>query len=85
MLFTLRLSSLKICNLASPLCCLCVIITTCSMPFLLSYIYIPFSFALCCVTVGLCSLKKKEKGLSSLSKAGVDPGLCRSCVAGQGP
>lgn len=25
-----------------PLRCLCVIITTCSMPFLLSYIYIPF-------------------------------------------
>lgn len=29
------------------------------MPFLLSYIYIPFSFALHCVTVGLYFLKKR--------------------------
>lgn len=72
--FTLRLSSLKICNLASPLGCLCVIRTTCSVPFLLPYIYIPFPCALRCVTVGLCSLRK---GRCSLSKAGVDPGRCR--------
>lgn len=42
-LFTRRVSSgLKICSLALPLRCLCVIITTCSPLFLLSYIYIPF-------------------------------------------
>ena len=41
--FTRRVSSgLKICSLALPLRCLCVIITTCSPLFLLSYIYIPF-------------------------------------------
>lgn len=43
--FLHRVSSrLKICSLALPLCCLCVIITTCSALFLLSYIYIPFFF-----------------------------------------
>lgn len=50
--FTQRVSSrLKICSLALPLCCLCVIITTCSMlffsPLSLSLLYIhPFLYFL---------------------------------------
>ena len=68
--FTQRVSSrLKICSLALPLRCLCVIITTCSVLFLLSYIYILLflpSFFFCS---WLCQIQAVyRKRVSALSK-----------------
>lgn len=76
-----------------PLRCLCVIITTCSMPFLLSYIYIPFFL------LSFCALGYVIQGLGvffleegvRLCQSGVDRGKqkcyrdLKGCLGGKVP